>query len=163
MSSGSGSKILILQNDDNFCLDVDHWTHSNHFTVHHTAHVYQTVRALTNCQASQVLVAGTFKALSVEKLNFFRILNSHADWRCCCLIHDAQVPVHAVFQPLISRHRLLFMQTKPAIVEYITAFLDSELEMSQVPCSAGDLSNRKVQGDEFLLTPEELQALLSVS
>jgi len=93
-------------------------------------------------------------------MQFFHILRSSPAWQCCCLTL-AHLPVNPLLLSLIGRNQLALKQTKQEVAEYISEFLISDFGVNSTTEPFQSAGRRNTGGEEFLLSPEELQALLS--
>jgi hypothetical protein len=160
MSSKEGRKVLIIQNDDNLCLDLNAFSSRQELSVFHSTNLYETVRILAKNPLAPSLITGSFKSLCIEGLCFFDLLDSKPDWKCCCLIVNP-LPIHPRLLSLLGRGRLSLKQTKEEVTEYISEFLTGNIRENSSAESVQSPGQLKVDREEFLLSPEEIQALLS--
>jgi len=160
MSSKKGSKVLVILNDDKFCLNADSFITKQEISLYSSATLYETVRILTENSPSDSLIAGSFKSLCTEGFHFFTLLNSSPSWKCCCLA-AGPLPIHPLLLSLIGRHQLALKQTKEEVMGYISEFLTCDIGTNSLTEPLQPPGCLKDDSGEILLSPEELQALLS--
>lgn len=118
--------------------------------------VYSAVGVLARAQDGDFLVVGRFEELSKERGRFFRIAGERG-CRCCCVVDGELVRWRK--ELLAAVQAGAFVVEEPAQVQEVV----SKLLVSDVNRRVGESGSLNFIKDEFIVTEDEVRALLDSS